>query len=180
MAQEIGVVSFFFSANKNCCHPLIFINPNPEGNIQLLIFQKTCFFSPPKKAPVFYEAKKFNCIWFGRRGILQVLRGLCGKWPYFRSATVIRSRVTGRCFPWKTSLELNPGTGALFVKTLSFLKEMYLFTHHKKFKRYFSFRDKCEWLELKKVIFCILQVRGSTEKKGTVSAAYGVFHFKFL
>lgn len=152
MAQEIGVVSFFFVANQNCCHSLIFINPNPEGNIQPLIFQNTCF-SSPKKAAGFYEAKKFKCVWFGKRGILWVLGGLCGKWPFFRSAIVIRSRVTGRYFPWNTSLELNPGTGALFVKTLSFLKEMYLFTYHKKFNRYFSFREKCRQLELKKVVF---------------------------
>lgn len=179
MAQEVGVVSFFFSANQNCCHSLIFINPNPEGNIQPLVFQNMCF-SSPKKAAGFYEAKKFKCIWFGRRGILRVLGGLCGKWPFFRSAIVIRSWVTGRYFPWNTSLELNPGTGALFVKTLSFLKEMYLFTHHKKFNRYFSFREKCRQLELNKVALRILQVRRSTENWKTLSATYGVWHFKLL
>jgi len=61
MAQEIGVVSFFFSANQNCYHSLIFINLNPEGNIQPLFFQNT-HFSSPKKAAGFYEAKNFKCI----------------------------------------------------------------------------------------------------------------------
>lgn len=62
MAQEIGVVSFFFSTNQNCFHSLIFINPNPEGNIQPLILHNMCFSSPKKKAAGFYEAKRFKCI----------------------------------------------------------------------------------------------------------------------
>lgn len=176
MAQETGVVFFFFSVNQNCCHSFIFINPNPEGNVQCLIFQNMCF-SSPKKSAGFYEAKKFKCIWFGRRGILWVLGGPCGKWACFRFAIVIRSRETGRYFPWNTSLELNPGTGALFVKTLSFIQEMRMFTHHEKFNRYFSFREKCRQPELKKVVLRILQVGWSTENSKTVSATYGDYHF---
>lgn len=152
MAREIGVVSIFFSTNQKCFHSLIFINLNPEGNIQPLVLHSMCF-SSPKKAAGFYEANRFKCIWFGRREILRVLWGLCGKWPFFRSAIVIRSRVTGRYFPWSTSLELNPGTGASFVKTPSFLKEMYLFTNHKKFNRYFSCRQNYRQTDLPKVFF---------------------------
>lgn len=73
MAQEIGVVSFFFSANKNCCHPLIFINPNPQGNIQLLIFQNMCFFSCPKNILDSVRQRNSNAFDLGEGGYYKCL-----------------------------------------------------------------------------------------------------------